>query len=880
MKNFIKLKVEQIIFCFISIILMANFAYSADSAVKIGVLAKRGYERCLEKWSPTAEYLTENIPEKKFIIIPLDYDQIYTVVKNGEVDFILANPSFYVELESSFKVSRIATVKNKRQSGVYTKYGGVVFCQKNRKDIYRLTDLNGKTFMAVKETSFGGWRMAWREFKEAGIDPFKDFASISFGGTHDAVVYAVRDGKADAGTVRTDTLVRMQSEGRISLDDFNVIHEHRGGNLHFPFIHSTREYPEWPVAKLKHISNELAEKIAVELINMSEDSAAANAARSAGWTIPLNYQPVHECLKELKLGPYKDLGKITVSAVVKKYWIFILVVTVLFAAVSGTAVFILNLNRNIKETQIELQAEVEERRQAEAALRKSEQETRQYLDVASVGFVALDNEGNITLINKRGLEILGYRQEELIGRNWFKTCVSDKSRKDVLDVFHRLMRGEIETVEYNENTVLTKEGKKRNIFWHNSILRNSSGEITGVLSSGEDITDRIQAEQEKKKLEAHLQQAQKMESIGTLAGGIAHDFNNILFPIFGYLEMILDETPENSPLRGHLEEVFNGAKRARDLVKQILAFSNQSDNELKPLKTQHVIKEALKLIESSLPSTIEITQNIKSDCELVFADPTRIHQIVMNLITNAYHAMEETGGKLTVNLKEVELALEELKDPAMTPGKYVCLTVTDTGTGMDQAVIDRIFDPYFTTKVEGKGTGLGLAVVHGIVKSHGGHSSVYSEPGKGTEFHVYLPVINKHPETAKVETDAPIQKGTERILLVDDQDIIVQMEKQKLERLGYHATVRTSSVEALEAFRANPDTFDLVITDMTMPNMTGDKLAGEIMKIRSDIPVILCTGFSEMMSKEKAEALGIKGFLMKPVVMKDLSNMIRKVLDN
>jgi len=215
----------------------------------------------------------------------------------------------------------------------------------------------------------------------------------------------------------------------------------------------------------------------------------------------------------------------------------------------------------------------------------------------------------------------------------------------------------------------------------------------------------------------------------------------------------------------------------------------------------------------------------------------------------------------------------------MIPGPHVRLTVADTGSGMEQSIIARIFDPYFTTKEEGKGTGLGLAVVHGIVKSHGGQISVYSEPGKGTEFQVCLPVIKEQKETEKVETDTPIQKGDERILLVDDEDIIVQIEKQMLERLGYHVTARASSTDALEAFRTQPDKFDLVITDLTMPNMTGDKLAGELIKIRFDIPVILCTGFSEMMSKEKAEALGIKGFMLKPIVLKDLSGMIRKVLD-
>ncbi|MCK4542738.1 MAG: PAS domain S-box protein [Spirochaetales bacterium] len=423
------------------------------------------------------------------------------------------------------------------------------------------------------------------------------------------------------------------------------------------------------------------------------------------------------------------------------------------------------------------------------------------------------------------------------------------------------------------------KGKFLYIDVYKAPFRDENGNLIGTVGCARDITREKKAEEERIKLEAKLQQAQKMEAVGTLAGGIAHDLNNILFPISGYAEMLLQDVPEDSPLRQRLIDILQGTKRAGDLVKQILTFSRQKDHEMKPLKVHLVINEALKLIKSSLPSTIEITQNIKSDCGLVYADPTQIHQIVMNLCTNAYHAMEETGGKLTFNLKEVELAAEDLNDPAMIPGKYVCLTVSDTGPGMEQSITDRIFDPYFTTKEEGKGTGMGLAVVHGVVKSHGGNISVYSEPGKGTEFKVHLPVIKKQEETAKLKTDLPIQKGDERILLVDDEDIIAQMGKQMLERLGYHVTARTGSTDALEAFRENPDKFDLVISDMTMPIMTGEQLAAEIMKIRSDIPIILCTGFSEMMSEEKAKSLGIKGFLMKPVVMKDFSNMIRKVLD-
>ncbi|MCD4676994.1 MAG: PhnD/SsuA/transferrin family substrate-binding protein, partial [Desulfobacula sp.] len=325
----------------------------------------------MEKWSLTAKYLTNEIPGKVFLIIPLDFDDIYPAVENSEVDFILSNSSFYVELESWYGITRIATLKNKVRNVVSTTFGGVIFCKKIRKDIRHFSDLKGKTFMAVKETSFGGWRTALRELKEEGIDPFKDFASLCFGGTHDAVVNEVKEGKIDAGTVRTGTLERMQAENKIRMDDFYIIHEHSVTNIHTPFLHSTREYPEWPFSKLKHASNDLAEKVAVALINMSEDSDTAKAARCAGWTIPLNYQPVHECLKELRLGPYKDYGKITLASVTKKYWQWMLAIAILFVTVLGAAAFILRLNQDIKKTYIELQSEIEEHKRSDEKLRST-----------------------------------------------------------------------------------------------------------------------------------------------------------------------------------------------------------------------------------------------------------------------------------------------------------------------------------------------------------------------------------------------------------------------------------------------------------------------------------------------------------------------------
>ncbi len=395
----------------------------------------------------------------------------------------------------------------------------------------------------------------------------------------------------------------------------------------------------------------------------------------------------------------------------------------------------------------------------------------------------------------------------------------------------------------------------------------------GKLEIFRDIT-------EHKKLEAQLRQARKMESIGTLAGGIAHDFNNILYSLTGYTELALDDTEKGTQLHNNLQEVFSAAKCASDLVKQILTFSRQTEAEKKPVKVQSVVKEVIKLLKTSIPTTIEIRQNIDADCKPVLADPTQIHQVVMNLATNAYHAMCEKGGVLNINVAKEKISVDDSASyPDLTPGTYIKLTVSDTGHGIDKAIIEKIFDPYFTTKPPGQGTGMGLSIIHGIVKSHGGDIKVYSEPGIGTEFYVYFPLIETKPVEPKIVSTGLVQKGSERILLVDDEEPIVRMVKQMLERLGYQVATRTSSVEALEAFRANSDKFDLVITDMTMPNMTGVELAPRLLEIRPDIPIILYTGFSEITDANKAKALGIREFLMKPIVIDQIARTIRKVLD-
>jgi signal transduction histidine kinase/ActR/RegA family two-component response regulator len=383
------------------------------------------------------------------------------------------------------------------------------------------------------------------------------------------------------------------------------------------------------------------------------------------------------------------------------------------------------------------------------------------------------------------------------------------------------------------------------------------------------------------KYERQLQQVLKIQAIGTLAGGIAHDFNNILFPIVGYTELTMDEVPDDSVAHNNLEEVLKAAHRAKDLVQQILTFSRQSGQERKPVKVHLIIKEALKLLRASIPASIEIINKIDDDCHPVMGDATQIHQVIMNLCTNAYQAMQDKGGTLEVNLSEVDVGYEEtVKKIGMQPGKHLQLLVRDEGCGMDAVVLDRIFEPYYTTKEQGKGTGLGLSVIHGIVKNHRGDISVTSSPGKGTTFKVYLPITEDADIVTELEPSNGAAKGNERILLIDDEEQIVSMEQQMLENLGYEVTARTDSTEALKEFSLQPQNFDLVITDMTMPQMTGDELAQKLLDIKPDIPVILCTGFNEDITEEKALAMGIQKFVMKPVIKNDLATTIRTVLDH
>ncbi len=528
----------------------------------------------------------------------------------------------------------------------------------------------------------------------------------------------------------------------------------------------------------------------------------------------------------------------------------------------------------------DLETQIDERHHAEAMLQTSESRFRELFDEAPLMYIITRDDNGRPIIrdaNRSFMRTLQYDSRDIINQPLEKFYTEDSARKLMQKTgYPRVMKGNIIS---GERSLIAKNGSTIHTLFRSRPQMDESGAVIGTLATFLDITDRKLADKEKKILENKLRHVQKMEAIGTLAGGIAHDFNNILASIVGYTELALNESKPGSLMEENLNEVYIASLRARDLVKQILAFARQTNEETKPVAVHKVAKEVLKLIRSTIPVTIVIEQQIQSDA-LVLGNPAQIHQIILNLCTNAYQAMEDEGGRLTVKLTEAHIKDNPVGPSAgIDPGDYLKLAVSDTGTGIAPEIIESIFEPYFTTKETGKGTGMGLAVVHGIVKRYGGDITIHSELNKGTVVTVYLPIFKQRSET--IQTDGrEYPTGSERILFVDDELAIARLGRKALERLGYHVTTCSDSNEALERFRRHKNRYDLVITDMSMPQMTGDKLAVEMMKIRKSIPIILCTGYSKKMSSETASAIGIKAFAHKPLEIAELATTVRRVLDD
>jgi PAS domain S-box-containing protein len=509
--------------------------------------------------------------------------------------------------------------------------------------------------------------------------------------------------------------------------------------------------------------------------------------------------------------------------------------------------------------------DITDRRRAEEGL----QRLAAIVESSQDAIIGKGLDGTILTWNPAASRLYGYTAEEAVGRNIAMLTPADRG-DELADILARLRQGN--SVAHWDTVRVRKDGRQVDISLSAAPIRDAAGQIVGASAISRDIT-------EWKRLETQIRQTQKLEAIGTLAGGIAHDFNNLLAAMLGNAEIAADLLNESSQAWQPLQELLGAGRRARDLVRQILTFSRQTgDQARRPLAVQDLIREVLQLLRASLPSTIAFRQHLEPGRSLVLADSSQLHQVLVNLCTNAAHAMRGQGGLLEVHLKTVEVDAEfAAAHPPLRPGTHVKLSVRDTGHGMAPEVRDRIFEPFFTTKGSGDGTGMGLAVVHGIVAGHDGAITVESAPGRGTRFDIFLPRCDAREDNQRA-IEAPARGQKEHILFVDDEPALVRIWTTTLHGLGYRVTGRTEALEALETFRDAPDTFDLVVTDQTMPQLTGEALAEEITRIRPDVPVILCTGYSMAMTPEAAAAHGIQAYLMKPVSRRDLCLAIQRLL--
>jgi PAS domain S-box-containing protein len=519
--------------------------------------------------------------------------------------------------------------------------------------------------------------------------------------------------------------------------------------------------------------------------------------------------------------------------------------------------------------------DISKRKMAETALRKSEETARAqhieietYYNMTPIGLCILDTDLRYVKVNQALAKINDLPASAHLGRTIREVVpiVADQVEQTAR---HVLETGEsVSDIEFTVDTPTGRRTVRATLF----PFKDTYEHVTRIGVMVEDITQQRQ-------LEDQLRQSQKLEAIGTLAGGIAHDFNNILAAIIGFAEMVEEDLPSESPSIPRIGRVLSAANRGKELVRQILAFSRKAEPAREPLSLSPVIDETIQLLRASLPSTIDIKLSMKAARDTILASPTEIQQILMNLATNAFFAMREKGGTLGIRVTDIEFEPDSpVLDADVEAGEYVQLTVTDTGIGMTQDVMKRAFDPFFTTKEVGKGTGMGLAVVYGIVKSLGGTVAIESEPGIGSTFRIFLPVARTDVKSEEGREQV-IPKGTEHILFIDDEDLIVEWGQAALERLGYSVTALTDSAGALNLFSSDPSAFDLIILDQTMPKLTGLHLARKLLEIRANIPIILCTGHSDSVSPQKAREAGIRDFLMKPLGKQQLAEAIRRVLN-
>ncbi len=730
-------------FFLVFLFLLTFVRAQAAEEYRIGVLAKRGEAIALARWQATADYLHERMPRYAFTIVPLGFDQIHESVQDGTIDFIIANSAYYIDVEMNYGVQRIATLKN-----VYpcdkcaTLFGGVIFTRADRDDINTLQDIVGKRFAAVDPRSFGGWHAAYYEFVKDGINPPKDFTAIDFAGTHDNVVYRVLENKDDAGTVRTETIEKMVQEGKIQSDAIKVIHQHPSQDGER--LLSTMLYPEWPFAKLPHIKNSVAEKIALALIAMPPESEAAKKAKIKGWTIPQNYQPIHECLKAIKVGPYKDYGKITLTEFFYQYWYLVLGLLLLIAAAGITSIHITRLNRDLQTKQAkivklnsELQVDINKQKKLLDSVTNSINDLIFYKD----------KEFRYIGANKAFESFIGRPIKSIIGKNDFE--IFDK---ETAELFRRMDTTMFEKGTSNSNNewVVYPDGSRHYLHTVKSPLITEEGELIGLVGISRDTTDyklmtdelesyktsleqRVRDEIDKRREKEELLSHQsKQVAMGEMIENIAHQWRQPINALGLVIQDIKDAYEYKELDKAFIDKSSATAMTIINKMSQTIDdFRNffKQDKEQKEFYLKDVVEEALVITGSALKNNRIDVQVIEHKHAKAFGYANEYSQVVMNILNNAKDALKKhKSGERTIRIE-----IDEDDD-----GKSL-LTVTDSGDGIDPAIIDKVFDAHFTTKTSDEGTGIGLYMSQVIIEKHM-HGSIRAANSKegGAAFTITL----------------------------------------------------------------------------------------------------------------------------------------------
>lgn len=695
--------------------------------IEIGVLSHRGDEATQKTWSPTADYLTKMLDAYQFKIVPLDFDEIDSAVSQGKVDFLLVNSGIYVNLEVRYRISRIVTLNNSIDDIPLNVFGGVIFARKDRNDIDDIHSIIGKRFMAVDETSLGGFQMAWRILKKEGIDPYKDFSSMSFAGTHDEVVMAVKHDITDIGTVRTGILETMASKGDIRLDEFKIISPVTYDG--FPYLHSTSLYPEWPFSKLKHTPNDLAQKVAVALLKMSKQHISNSEHNAAGWTIPLSYQSVHELFKELKLAPYEGSGRFTLLDAIKRYWKGIAVILLFLLMLTIMSTWIARLNRQLKKSKISL-----------------EHQHDLILNSVCDGIYGVDLDGNCIFMNRSMCQNTGWE-------------IKDFQHASQHDLLHHTREDGSEHKREDCPVYLTFKDKQQryiddDIFWKkdgtsfpveysSTPMIDHKGDVIGSVVVYRDISERKLADEEKRRHQTEIAHMARLNTMGEMASGIAHELNQPLTAIatssFALIQMLEAGDTNKDKLMDILETIGLQAQHSGEIIKQLRQFVRKEQPQRSIININDLISEVLLFVRSEArKANVKILCNTDKNIPKVLVQPIQIEQVLLNLVKNSIEALQAVDKENRILIITTEVI----------GGNAVVVAVEDNGPGIDEEIKEGLFDPFVSSK--NSGLGLGLSISQGIIESHHGKLYLHSDDSSdATVFRFALPVVSKVDEIDK-----------------------------------------------------------------------------------------------------------------------------------